>query len=64
VRNIVRLEELPLPKSKYLDKWIQHIKEVGNHSISVIHVHPHPRKQFPTNSVTTAKSWYHCGKYS
>jgi len=41
LRNIVRLEELPLPKSKYVDKWIQHIKVVGNHSISVIHVHPH-----------------------
>ena len=39
------------------------IKTVGNHSLSVIHMLPHTRNQFPSNFTAVTKSWFRYQKH-
>ena len=53
------LDDLPLnQKQKWFDNWIQHIKTVGKHSLSVIHMLTHTRNFCPTNFTAVTKWWF------
>jgi len=62
LKNTARLhdEEVTLyKKPKCLDKYIPCMKVVGNISLSVIHIHPHKCKEFPSNFVKTEQLCFH-----
>jgi len=43
------------PKQKLFNIWIQHIKRVGKHSISIIHMISHIKNYLPTNFTAVTK---------